>query len=62
MEAAISNLQVTLVDHLEGPYHEKRFRELEQSLMWKLGTYQRTGCNSRLELTSTNRRTWGNDQ
>ena len=62
LEAAIANLQVTLVDHLEGPYSELRFRELEQSWMWKLGTFQRTGCNSRLELTSVTRRTWGNAQ
>ena len=60
MEVAISNLQVTLLDHLEGPFTEEGLRDLEQGWMYKLGTFQNTGCNSRLELTSRSRRTWGN--
>jgi hypothetical protein len=60
LEAALSNLQVTILDHLKGPYSEDRLRELEQGWMYKLGTYHRTGCNTRQELVSSSRRTWGN--
>jgi hypothetical protein len=58
-EAVISNLKVTLLDHLRGPYDEDELRILEQGWMHTLGTYQRTGCNSRQELVSSQRRTWG---
>ena len=60
MEEAISNMRVTLLDHLPGPYHEGRLLELEQSWMYKLGSYERTGCNSRLELTNRRRVNYGN--
>ena len=60
MQYTCSNLQVTLIDHLKGRYSEDRLRELEQGYMHKLGTYRRTGCNTRQELVSTSRRTWGN--
>ena len=60
MEEAISRLEVTLLDHLPGPFDEVRLLELEQAWMHKLGTHTRVGCNSRLELTSRQRRNWGN--
>ena len=60
MEEAISNMRVTLLDHLPGPYNEGRLLELEQNWMYKLGTYERTGCNSRLELTARRRVNYGN--
>ena len=40
---AISNLQVTLLDHLEGPFTEEGLRDLEQGWMYKLGTFQNAG-------------------
>ena len=59
-EEAISKLEVTLLDHIPGPFNEVRLLELEQEWMHKLGTYTRVGCNSRLELTTRQRRNWGN--
>ena len=60
MEEAISRLEVTLLDHLPGPLSEEKLLEKEQEWMLKLGTYTRIGCNSRLELTTGQRRNWGN--
>ena len=61
MEEAISSLEVTLLDHLPGPFDEDRLLLLEQEWMHKLGTTQPgVGCNSRLELTTRQRRNWGN--
>jgi hypothetical protein len=59
IEGAISRLQVTIIDRLHGTYSEARLHRLEQSWMHRLGTVY-TGCNSRLELTTTSRRNWGN--
>ena len=55
----MAGLRVVLLDSLLGPYHEDRLRNLEQTWMHRLGTVY-VGCNSRLELTSNSRRTWGN--
>ena len=48
-------MRVTLLDHLPGPYNEGRLLELEQNWMYKLGTYEKTNCNPRLELTARRR-------
>ena len=60
MEEAIITLQVTLLDHLTGHFSEGRLHSLEQDWMERLGTYQRTGLNTRRELLATNRKNWGN--
>ena len=60
MEEAIARLEVTLLDHLPGPFNEEKLLEKEQEWMHKLGTYTRIGCNSRNELTTRQRRNWGN--
>jgi hypothetical protein len=59
IEGAISRLQVTILDRLHGTYSEDRLHRLEQSWIHRLSTVY-TGCNSRLELTTTSRRNWGN--
>ena len=53
-------MRVTFLDHLPGPYNEGRLLELEQDWMYKLGSYEWTGCNSRQELTSRSRVNHGN--
>ena len=58
IEGAIANLQVTILDQLHGPYSEERLHRLEQLWMHRLSTTY-TGCNSRLELTTSSRRNWG---
>ena len=60
MEEAISNIRVTLLDPLPGSYSEGRVLELEQGWLHKLGSYGRTGWNSRLELTARRRVNYGN--
>ena len=60
MEDTISKLEVTLLNHIPGPFNEVRLLELEQEGMHKLSTYTRVGCNSRLELTTRQGRNWGN--
>ena len=56
---AVARLRVVLLDCLPGTLDEDRLRNLEQTWMHRLGTVY-IGCNSRVELTSSNRRTWGN--
>ena len=53
-------MSVTLLDNLPGPYNEGRLLELKQSWMYKLGTYERIGCNSRLELTTRRKENYVN--
>ena len=60
MEEAIARLEVTLSDHLPGAFSEEKLLEKEQEWMHKLATYTMIGCNSRLELTTRQRKTKGN--
>ena len=61
MEEAIAGLQVTLLDHIPGPFSEERLLVREQEWMYKLGTtHAGVGCNSRIELITNQRRNWGN--
>jgi hypothetical protein len=59
MEETIAQLEVTLLDHVPGPFNDALLLEQEQDWMHKLGTYTRFGCNSRNELTTRQRRNWG---
>jgi predicted GIY-YIG superfamily endonuclease len=59
MEAAISNLKITLVDHLVGPYREERLLQLEKDWILNLGTFGPTGLNTRNQLLTGQRRNWG---
>ena len=51
---------MSLLDQLPGPFNEEKLLEKEQEWVYKLGTYTRMSCNSRLELTTRQRRNWGN--
>jgi hypothetical protein len=59
MEAAISALRITLVDHLVGPYKEEKLLQLEKDWILNLGTWGPTGLNTRNQLLSNQRRNWG---
>ena len=59
MENAISNLQVTLVDHLTGPYREEKLLQLEKDWILNMGTFGPTGLNTRNQLLTNQRRNWG---
>ena len=59
MEEAISNLKITLVDHLEGVHSEERLLQLEKDWILNLGTSGPTGMNSRNQLLTNQRRNWG---
>jgi hypothetical protein len=59
LEAAITNLQITLVDHLVGPYKEEKLLQLEKDWILNLGTWGPTGLNTRNQLLSNQRRNWG---
>ena len=60
MEIAISNLQVTLLDHLVGPYREEKLLQLEKDWILNMGTFGPTGLNTRNQLLTGQRRNWGN--
>jgi hypothetical protein len=59
MEEAISNLKITLLDHLEGVHSEERLLQLEKDWILNLGTSGPTGMNSRNQLLTNQRRNWG---
>ena len=59
MENAISNLQVTLVDHLTGPYREEKLLQLEKDWILNMGTSGPTGRNTTKQLLTNQRRNWG---
>ena len=59
MDNAISDLKVTLVDHLTGPYREKKLLQLEKDWMLNMGTSGPTGLNTRHQLLPNQRRNWG---
>ena len=58
LEEAINNLQVTILDHLEGDYSEVALKLIEDRWMVNLGTIFQ-GSNSRNEVLSHQRRNWG---
>ena len=57
MEEAISNLKITLLDHLEGVHSEERLLQLEKDWILNLGTSGPTGMNSRNQLLTNQRQT-----
>ena len=57
MEIAISNLQVTLLDHLVRPYREEKLLQLEKDWILNMGTF---GLNTRNQLLTGQRRNWDN--
>ena len=60
MEAAISNLQITMLDHLVGPYREEKLLQIEKDWILNMGTFGPTGLNTRNQLLTGQRRNWGN--
>ena len=60
MEEAISNLQITMLDHLVGPYREEKLLQLEKDWILNMGTNGPTGLNTRNQLLTGQRRNWGN--
>ena len=60
LEAAITNLRITLVDHLVGPFKEEKLLQLEKDWILNMGTSGPTGLNSRNQLLTNQRRNWGN--
>ena len=59
MEHALSCLQVTLLDHLQGDFTEERLLQLEKDWIVNFGTFGPLGCNSCDQLISRTRRDWG---
>ena len=59
METAISKLQVTIVDHLVGPYSDQNLKSVEDHWITQMGSYF-SGENSKNELLTQHRRNWGN--
>jgi hypothetical protein len=59
IEAALNNLQITLVDHLMGPFSEEKLLQLEKDWILNLGTFGPTGLNTRNQLLTGQRRNWG---
>ena len=55
MEEAISNLQITLLDHLVGMFSEEKLLQLEKDWILNMGTSGPTGMNTRNQL----RQNWG---
>ena len=60
MEDAVSNLQLTMLDHLVGPYREEKLLQLEKDWILNMGTSGETGLNTRNQLLTGQRRNWGN--
>ena len=58
MEVAISNLQVTLVDHWVGDFQDRGLKRLEDTWMVNMGTLF-VGANSRNEILNNKRRNYG---